>query len=104
MKRLFAGAEIFTVMMIWIIVPLHGRSAGQAPPAGDVVIGSGNFSPIVADLDKSIAFYNDLLGVNAPAAAGPTPFGADSALLNFLGVPTAQIRFSTVRIPGSAMG
>src|SRR5262249_46935737 len=26
------------------------------------------------------------------------------ALLNFLGTPTAQLRFSTVRIPGSTMG
>src|SRR6185295_16085692 len=77
------------------------QPAAQAPgaPASDVVIGSGSFSPIVADLEKPLAFYNDLLGGTAPAA---TPaWGADAALLNFLGVPGSQIRVGNVRIPGS---
>jgi catechol 2,3-dioxygenase-like lactoylglutathione lyase family enzyme len=54
-------------------------------------------------LDKSLAFYRDLLGVPAPAAAGPTEFGADQTLLNFLGTPKAQVRVGTVRIPGTTM-
>ena len=33
----------------------------QPAPASDVVIGSGSFSPIVGDLEKSLVFYNDLL-------------------------------------------
>ena len=36
--------------------------AQQANPPGDVVIGSGSFSPIVKDVDKSLAFYRSLLG------------------------------------------
>jgi predicted enzyme related to lactoylglutathione lyase len=65
------------------------------------VIGSGNFSPIVQDLEKSLAFYSNLVG-STPVA---TPaYSSDPALLNFLGAPTAQLRFSTVRIPGSPMG
>jgi len=70
-------------------------------PASDVVTGSGNFSPIVQDLEKSLAFYNDLL-LGTPPPATPA-WGADPALVNFLGVPGAQVRFSQVRIPGSAM-
>lgn len=77
--------------------------ARQTNPPGDVVIGSGSFSPIVKDLDKSLAFYRHLLGVDAPPAAGATAFGTDSALLNFLGTPTAQVRVGTVRIPGTMM-
>jgi len=70
----------------------------QTAPAGDVVIGSGSFSPIVSDLEKSLAFYNDLLG----GTPGATPtWGADPALLNFLGAPGSQIRVGNVRIPGS---
>lgn len=73
-------------------------------PASDIVIGSGSFSPIVADLDKSIDFYNDLLGINAPPVAAPRPFsGADTALLNFLGTPAAQVRVGNARIPGTTM-
>jgi catechol 2,3-dioxygenase-like lactoylglutathione lyase family enzyme len=77
--------------------------ARQANPPGDVVIGSGSFSPIVKDLDQSLAFYRALLGVTAPAPATPTAFGADPVLLNFLGTPKAQVRVGTVRIPGTAM-
>jgi catechol 2,3-dioxygenase-like lactoylglutathione lyase family enzyme len=70
----------------------------QPAPASDVVIGSGSFSPIVADLEKSLAFYNDLLG----GTPGATPaWGADPILLNFLGVPGSQVRVGNVRIPGS---
>ena len=75
----------------------------QAAPQGETVIGSGNFSPIVRDLDKSLEFYRALLGVAPPANAAPIAFSTDAALLNFLGVPTAQLRFSTVRIPGTTM-
>jgi predicted enzyme related to lactoylglutathione lyase len=78
-------------------------SARQVNPPGDVVIGSGSFSPIVEDLDKSLAFYRALLGITAPAPAAPTAFGADPVLLNFLGTPAAQVQVGTVRIPGTAM-
>jgi catechol 2,3-dioxygenase-like lactoylglutathione lyase family enzyme len=91
------------VLLLAIVV-----NAGQAPqpaanaaPAGDVVIGSGSFSPIVSDLERSLKFYSDLVGAAAP---GTTPaWSTDPALLNFLGAPTSQIRFSSVRIPGSTL-
>ncbi len=68
------------------------------------VAGSGNFSPIVADLDKAVAFYQDAIGLEIPANAASRAWGNDSALMNFLGLPAAQIRFVTARIPGSTMG
>src|SRR5262245_35881484 len=70
---------------------------------GVVVLGTGSFSPIVKDLDKSLAFYRTLLGVPAPADAAPVAFGADQTLLNFLGTPKAEVRVATVRIPGTTM-
>ena len=94
------------LIIIALVLTTASLLPGQVPPAepaGDVVIGSGSFSPIVKDLDKSLEFYRNLLGVNAPAAATPTPFGADPALVNFLGTPTAQVRVGTVRIPGTTM-
>ncbi len=94
MRRLSVMAILVATMTLSAI------ALGQAP-ASDVVINSGNFSPIVQDLDKSLAFYTDLLGATPPATA--PAWGADPALLNFLGVPGAQVRFTQVRIPGSAM-
>jgi catechol 2,3-dioxygenase-like lactoylglutathione lyase family enzyme len=88
--------------------------AAQAPappppgtaPAGDVVLGTGNYSPIVQDLDKAIDFYGGLLGlaVPPPQTPGPRAFGADPALLAMFGMPGAQLRYVTARIPGSTVG
>ena len=74
-----------------------------AAPAGEVVVGSGSYSPIVQDLDKAIEFYGTLLGLSVPPSQtpGPRPFGSDPALL---GMPGAQLRFVTARIPGSTVG
>jgi catechol 2,3-dioxygenase-like lactoylglutathione lyase family enzyme len=94
MRRFLTSALLCTVVGLCTVISLHA--------AADVVIGSGNFSPIVQDLDKSLDFYSDLLGVNAPGTA-PRPYGADAALVNFLGTPSGQVRVGNVRIPGSTM-
>lgn len=69
-------------------------------------MGSGNYSPIVQDLDKAIEFYGGLLGLTVPAAPapGPRPVNTDPALLNMFGVPGGQLRFVTARIPGASVG
>jgi predicted enzyme related to lactoylglutathione lyase len=91
---------LVTCLVVILVQPFP--ASPQAAPASDIVVGHGNFSPIVQDLGKSLAFYSDLVGATPPAT--PNFSNTDTALLNFLGVPTAQIRFSTVRIPGSTMG
>jgi catechol 2,3-dioxygenase-like lactoylglutathione lyase family enzyme len=77
-----------------------------APPPGDVVVGSGNYSPVVHDLDRAIAFYGGLLGLTVPppAAPGPRPFSPDPAIHAMFGMPDAQLRWVTARVPGSPMG
>src|SRR4026209_174639 len=58
----------FAILICFGLATIAATSVlSQAPPS-DVVIGSGSFSPIVADLEKSLAFYNDLLGGTPPAA------------------------------------
>ena len=94
MRRFLTSVGLCTILALCAVISVHA--------AADVVIGSGNFSPIVQDLDKSLDFYADLLGVAAPGTA-PRPFGNDSALANFLGTPTGQIRFASIRIPGATM-
>jgi len=92
-----------SLLLALIILPLAllGQTPQQNAPASDVVIGSGSFSPIVADLEKSLVFYSDLMGATPPAT---TPaWDTNPALLNFLGVPGAQVRVGNVRIPGSTL-
>ena len=78
---------------------------GSAPP-GEVVVGSGNYSPMVQDLDKALEFYVGLLGLTVPPppAPGPRPVNTDPALLGMFGMPGAQLRFVTARIPGANVG
>lgn len=80
-----------------------GGHAAVSPP--DVVVGSGNYSPMVQDLDKAIEFYG-LLGLTVPPAPapGPRPVNTDPALLDMFGVPGGQLRFVTARIPGAPFG
>ena len=75
----------------------------QAPavePPGEIV-GVGNFSHIVQNLDKSLEFYRGVLGlevtVNQPFAPNP----AIAKLGNTLG---AQARYVALKVPGSAIG
>jgi catechol 2,3-dioxygenase-like lactoylglutathione lyase family enzyme len=89
----------FWAVIVCIVLAFVPAAFAQEP----AVIGSGSFSPIVKDLDKSVAFYRYLLGVPAPPNAAPVEFGADPVLLNFLGAPKAQVRVATVRIPGTTM-
>ncbi len=69
-------------------------------PAGDVV-GVGNFAHIVQNLDKSLGFYRDVLGlevaVNQPFAPNP----AIAKLGNTLG---GQSRYVALKVPGSEIG
>src|SRR5579862_9310736 len=84
-----------------VVLLAAAASAQTAAPAGDV-IGVGNFSHITADLDKSLAFYRDALGLEPAAPAGP--FDGNPAIAKLGDTPGAQSRFVQLRVPGSAIG
>ena len=77
------------------------QSAPQPAPMTHIV-GMGNFSHIVADLDRSVAFYRDGLGFEptAPARA----FEAIPAIQKAANAPGAEVRWVVLKVPGSAMG
>jgi catechol 2,3-dioxygenase-like lactoylglutathione lyase family enzyme len=73
-----------------------------APPSG-LVVGSGNyFSPIVADLDKAVAFYRDGLGLEPQGA--PANADGNAPLRAMFGLPDAALRWQVVRTPAVAGG
>jgi len=59
---------------------------------------------MVADLDKSIAFYRDTLGLKLNGPAGNHPFNSNPAVANLYGVPGRQFRAAVLTIPGTDMG
>lgn len=113
-RRSAGISRVLAAFIISLVAAFTAQSAlAQAPapipgaaPAGEVVVGSGNYSPIVQDLDKAIDFYGGLLGLTVPPppAAGPRPVNTDAALLGMFGMPGAQLRFVTARIPGANVG
>jgi len=106
MRRSSFCATLGVLVLTSLLIPGKAQQpatnvAPNAAPASDVVIGSGNFSPIVWDLERSLRFYSDLMGSPVPATI--PAWTTDPALLNFLAAPTGQVRFGSVRIPGSTM-
>lgn len=83
----------------------HAALSGQAPAAAETaapaVVGSGSFSPIVANLQKTLAFYA-LLGFEVPegTASKPQPFSVNPRLHSMLGTNGANERHVNARIPG----
>ena len=74
------------------------RKVGMQPPD---VIGVGNFSHIVANMDKSLEFYRDVLGLEVTIN---NPFSGNAAIMRLGDTPGAQSRFAALRVPGSEVG
>ena len=69
-------------------------------PAGEIV-GVGNFSHIVQNLDKSLEFYRDVLGLEVAVNQPFSPNLAIAKLGNTLG---GQSRYAALKVPGSEIG
>ena len=87
------------------LVMIGGLVLTTARPGAQSAVGPvkslGNFSHIVASLDRSLAFYRDGLGleVTGPAAV----FRPDEVIMKLANVPGAQTRYTWLKVPGSAM-
>ena len=66
------------------------------------VAGIGNFSHIVSNLDKSVEFYRDVIGLelNAPIQ----PFSGNPAIMKLGNTPGAQSHIAAMKIPGAGFG
>jgi catechol 2,3-dioxygenase-like lactoylglutathione lyase family enzyme len=68
------------------------------------VVGVGPFLHIISDLDQSLAFYHDVLGLELSGPPGEHKFTDNPAVANLYGVPGKQFRAAVLKIPGSPMG
>jgi len=82
-----------------VSLPLTAQ-APQPAPAGDV-IGVGNFAHIVSDLDRSLGFYRDVLGLTV---TNTIPFAPNDAVAKFGHTEGGQSRVAVLSVPGLAMG
>jgi catechol 2,3-dioxygenase-like lactoylglutathione lyase family enzyme len=70
---------------------------------GQDVLGVGNFIHVVANLDRSIEFYRDGLGLEMTGAPGPRAFSANAVVSSLYDAPGAQSRVASFKIPESNM-
>jgi catechol 2,3-dioxygenase-like lactoylglutathione lyase family enzyme len=68
------------------------------------IVGVGNFLHIVSDLDRSIAFYHDTVGLEIAGPPGEHKFTDNPVIANLYGVPGKQFRAAVLKVPGTAMG
>lgn len=100
MKRLSFG--------VTVLLAATTLAAQQIPPS-TYVIGVGNFIHAVTDVEKSVAFYRDALGMemqvaaNVPPTPGPRPFIATPEILRLYDSVGAQYRTGTTFVQGSPM-
>lgn len=80
--------------------PLASAQGAGPAPAGEVV-GVANFGHIVEDLDHSLAFYRDVLGLEPGMAMD---FSVNPAIQAMGNTPGAESRIATLMVPGLEMG
>ena len=96
MRLFLRSAALFAALL----VIASSRLTAQNPPAPDVV-GVGNFSHIVRDMNRAVAFYRDVLGLEVTTNV---PFSPNPAIMRLGNTPGAQSRMIALRVPGSDIG
>ena len=82
-----------------------GQTWPAPAPTGDV-IGVGNFLHVVSDVEKSLQFYQGVLGMDQMQGLqpnGPRPYIDTPAIVNLYDAPGAQYRVATTLVPGAPM-
>jgi catechol 2,3-dioxygenase-like lactoylglutathione lyase family enzyme len=87
-------------LLFALAIGFTGDVSAQNASAPDV-LGVGNFSHIVRDMDRAVAFYRDVLGLEVTANV---PFSPNPAIMRLGNTPGAQSRMMQLRVPGSDIG
>jgi catechol 2,3-dioxygenase-like lactoylglutathione lyase family enzyme len=90
--------------LLIVFMAFTGLGMAQTAPAGEV-IGVGNFLHVVSDAEKSVAFYQGVLGMDLQGAqpSGPRPYLTTPAIVNLYDAIGAQYRVGTTQVQGSPM-
>src|SRR5580700_479670 len=87
---------------VFILASVATCVFAQTPAEPGAVVGVGGFSHIVDNVDRSVAFYRDVLGLEMPNP--PRAFDSTQWIIDMGNTPGAQSRPAILRIPGSKLG
>jgi len=95
---------LLLVLLHPMAIPGQDRAPERPPAAATgLVVGSENlFSPVVASLDRALAFYRD--GVGLQAAGAPSNGDMNAPLRDLFGLPEAHLRWAVARPPAMTSG
>ena len=99
----------FAALAAAFFLLLPSSLPGQTPaPAGPgAVIGTGAFTVFVENMDRSLAFYHDVFGMEVPPlpASGERPYNnANPRLFAMFDIQGAKERHQSARVPGTRAG
>src|SRR5262249_54948665 len=84
-----------------------GQTREPADTGRGAIIGTGVFTPIVEDMDRSLAFYHDVFEMEVPPlpTSGARPYNnPNPRLFMFFDIPGAKERHQSARVPGIRTG
>ena len=94
-----------SVIAVVVLVAVLGSAAtGQAPTGSPGVLGTGTFTAFVENMDRSLAFFHDVFGMDVPAlpASGERPYNrSNPQLFAMFDIPGARERHQSARVPGT---
>ena len=105
-RRILGIVALCGMVTMW-----NAGASGQtsAPAAGTVkgaVIGTGTFTAFVENMDRSLAFFHDVFGMEVPALpeSGQRPYNrANPQLFTMFDIPGARERHQSARVPGTRL-
>src|SRR5271163_2033988 len=89
----------FGVRIPFLVASFTAAALAQTPPSAPpgAVIGVGNFIHVVSNLDKSIEFYHDVLGLELNGQPGPRAYAPNALVSVLYHAPGAQMRIGALR-------
>jgi hypothetical protein len=104
-KAVLGAVALCGALMLWTASP-SGQAPAPAARSKGAVIGTGTFTAFVENMDRSLAFFHDVFGMDVPALpeSGQRLYNrANPQLFAMFDIPGARERHQPARVPGSRL-
>jgi catechol 2,3-dioxygenase-like lactoylglutathione lyase family enzyme len=107
MDRITLRMVVVAVGALMIVASAHVIGQAPASAAPPAIVGTGQFTPFVENMDRSLAFYHDVFGMEVPElpASGSRPYNnPNPRLFAMFDIPGARERHQSARVQGISTG